>query len=84
VKDNYPIVIFWSDEDDAYIADVPDLRSCSAWGDTPEEALREVLVAREAWLEVARERGLPLPDPRASRYLPDVAQEATRVGVAAS
>ena len=83
MKDDYPIVVCWSDEDDASITDVPGLWSCSAWGDTPEEALREVLVAREAWIEVARRRGLSLPDRRASRYLPEVAQEATRVGVGA-
>ena len=59
----YPIVIFWSDEDEAYIADVPDLRSCSAHGETPEEALREVRIALELRLEAARERGLALPPP---------------------
>lgn len=50
----YPIVVFWSDEDEAYIATVPDLRSCSAFGDTPEEALREVQVAQELRLEATR------------------------------
>ena len=60
---DYPILIFWSDEDQAYIADVPDLRHCSAHGETPEEALREVQVAMEAWLEVAREQGKPIPAP---------------------
>lgn len=59
----YPVLIFWSDEDDAYIADVPALQSCSAHGDTPEEALREIKIAMAAWLAVARERGLPLPEP---------------------
>jgi predicted RNase H-like HicB family nuclease len=75
VKDNYPIVIFWSDEDEAYIADLPDLHSCSAWGDTPEEALRELLIAREAWLEVAHAKGFPLPDPELSPYLPETARK---------
>lgn len=65
----YPILIFWSDEDDAYIADVPDLRYCSAHGDTPEEALREVKVAMSLWLEVARERGDPVPEPSRPRAL---------------
>ena len=59
----YPIVIFWSEEDRAYVADVPDLRSCSAFGDTLEEALREVQVAIELRLEAARELGVPLPAP---------------------
>ena len=60
---SYPILIFWSDEDEAYIADVPDLRHCSAHGETPEEALREIQVAMAAWLEVAREVGKPIPPP---------------------
>jgi predicted RNase H-like HicB family nuclease len=59
----YPIVVFWSDEDECYVADVPDLRYCSAFGDTPQEALAEVMVAKEAWLEVAREEGKPIPEP---------------------
>ena len=82
MTDNYPIVIFWSEGDQAYIADIPDLRSCSAWGETPEEALREVLIARTLWLESAHERGTPLPDPRESPYLPEIAREALRAAVA--
>jgi predicted RNase H-like HicB family nuclease len=61
---DYHINIFWSDEDDCYVADIPDLTFCSAFGDTPEEALRQVLTAKEAWLESARSRGDPLPEPR--------------------
>jgi predicted RNase H-like HicB family nuclease len=56
--------MFWSDEDKAWIADAPDLKSCSAFGDTPEEALHELEVAIEAWLAAAREKGLPIPEPR--------------------
>jgi predicted RNase H-like HicB family nuclease len=59
VKDNYPIVIFWSDRDEEYIADVPDLQYCSASGDTPEEALREALVARALWLESVPDHPTP-------------------------
>jgi len=47
---DYLILVFWSDEDQAYIADIPDLKTGSAWGNTPEEALREVLLAKEAGL----------------------------------
>lgn len=50
----YHINIFYSEEDDCYVADIPDLRYCSAFGDTPEEALHEVLIAQRLWLEVAR------------------------------
>ncbi len=75
MKDNFPIVVFWSPEDEEWIADVPDLQSCSAGGATPEEAIREVMIAREAWLEVAREHGHELPDPLQSPYLPEIARE---------
>ena len=60
---DYHINIFWSDEDASYVADVPDLHPCSAFGDTPERALAEVLAARDAWLETAREQGKPIPRP---------------------
>jgi predicted RNase H-like HicB family nuclease len=58
---DYHISAFHSEEDDGYIADIPDLKSCSAFGSTPEEALREALKAEEAWLEAAREHGKPIP-----------------------
>jgi len=70
---DYHINIFYSQEDECYIADIPDLKYCSAHGDTPEQALREVLIAKEAWLEVAREEGLPIPEPR---YRPAIYQVA--------
>jgi predicted RNase H-like HicB family nuclease len=63
VKD-YHINIFWSEEDGGYIADLPDLDSCSAFGNTPEEALAEVEKAKDAWLTAARELGKPIPEPR--------------------
>jgi len=61
---NYAINVFFSDEDGGYIADIPDLKSCSAFGETPEEALREVLLAKEAWLKTARARRKQIPVPR--------------------
>lgn len=61
---DYSINIFYSDEDGGYIADIPDLDSCSAFGATPEEALREVEKAKAAWLEAARSSGRPIPEPR--------------------
>jgi predicted RNase H-like HicB family nuclease len=57
---DYHINVFWSDEDGCWVADVPDLRFCSAFGDTPKEAVREVRVATAAWLESA---GDPIPEP---------------------
>jgi predicted RNase H-like HicB family nuclease len=61
---SYPVDLFWSEPDAAWVADVPDLQSCSALADTPAEALAEVEQAMEAWLDVAREDGLPIPEPR--------------------
>ena len=60
-----PIVVFSSDEDDAYIADIPDLFACSAFGATAEEAVAEVQRAKAAWLASAREHGDPIPEPSA-------------------
>ncbi len=56
---DYHLNVFWSDEDESYVADIPDLFPCAAFGDSLEEALAEVLVAKEVWLESARESGLP-------------------------
>ena len=60
---DYHINIFYSQEDQAYIADIPDLPLCSAHGPTPQDALREVTIAKELWLEVAQEEGKPIPVP---------------------
>jgi len=60
----YAIVVFWSEDDAAWVADVPDLKSCSAFGNSPEEAVAEVRIAMEAWLAAAREAGLTIPKPR--------------------
>ena len=61
---DYHINIFYSDEDEGYIADIPDLEACSAFGATAEEALFEVERAKEAWLSVAKQEGKPVPEPR--------------------
>ncbi len=70
---DYHINIFYSEEDEGYIADIPDLKHCSAFGTTQEEALLEVLKAKEAWLEAARASGKPIPEPR---YHPAIYQVA--------
>ena len=61
---DYHINIFYSEEDEGYIADIPDLEACSAFGKTPEEALVEVKVAKNAWLEAARVEGKSVPEPK--------------------
>lgn len=64
---DYHINIFYSDEDGGYIADIPDLKFCSAFGLSPNEALQEVLKAKEAWLESAKANKKKIPKPK---YLP--------------
>jgi predicted RNase H-like HicB family nuclease len=68
---DYHINIFYSDEDAAYVADIPDLDACSALGRSPEEALAEVERAKQIWLEAARAKGKPIPEPR---YRPAIYQ----------
>jgi predicted RNase H-like HicB family nuclease len=70
---DYHINIFYSDEDDGYIADIPDLIHCSAFGETPEHALSEAIKAKDAWLESARNNRKPIPDPK---YRPVIYQIA--------
>jgi predicted RNase H-like HicB family nuclease len=69
IMNRYAIIVFWSEDDGAWIADVPDLKSCSAFGNSPEEALAEVQIAMGAWLAAAREAGHTIPKPR---YRPHV------------
>jgi predicted RNase H-like HicB family nuclease len=68
---DYHINIFYSEEDDGYIADIPDLKMCSAFGKTPAKALAELEIAKAAWLEAARAEGKPIPKPR---YRPAIYQ----------
>jgi predicted RNase H-like HicB family nuclease len=70
---DYHINIFWSEEDGGYIADIPDLHACSAFGDSPEAALRAVGEAKAAWLEAAKAEGKPIPPPT---YRPAIYQAA--------
>jgi predicted RNase H-like HicB family nuclease len=60
---DYHINIFYSEEDEGYIADIPDLSYCSAFGETPAEALQELEIAKKAWLETAHQQGKPIPLP---------------------
>lgn len=60
---SYPIKIFYSEEDKGFVAVAPDLPGCSAFGETEERALEEIKTAIELWLEVAKEDGIPVPEP---------------------
>ena len=67
----YHINIFYSEDDEGFIADIPDLKYCSAFGDTQEEAIREIMIAMELWPETATEYGEEIPEPR---YKPAIYQ----------
>ena len=60
----YEVIIYWSDEDDAFIAEVPELAGCAADGRTYAEALAGVEVIIDEWIETARELGRPIPEPK--------------------
>lgn len=66
---HYEIIIYWSDEDQAFLAEAPELPGCMAHGDSYEEALRNVRDAMALWLDVAREQGESIPMPKGRRLM---------------
>jgi predicted RNase H-like HicB family nuclease len=68
-KHRYEIILYWSNEDDAYIAEVPELAWCAADGQTYHEALENVEVIIDEWIEVAIEEGRPVPEPKGRRLV---------------
>jgi len=71
----YAIEIFYSEEDMGYIAVVPELAGCSAFGETEEEALKEVMTATELWLETAEKEGREIPQPAGKELLKAFVEE---------
>ncbi|MBD1401615.1 type II toxin-antitoxin system HicB family antitoxin [Pelobacter sp. M08fum] len=63
----YEIIIYWSMEDQAFVAEVPELPGCMAHGATYEEALVQIQSAMELWIETAREYNDPIPEPKGRR-----------------
>lgn len=63
MKFKYPIEVFWSEEDEGYIAVAPDLPGCSAYGASEEQAIHEIHHAAEAWIEAATRAGHEIPEP---------------------
>ena len=59
----YGIIIYWSDVDGAFVAEVPQLPRCAAHGETPKAALAQASQATDLWIETAREFGDPVPEP---------------------
>ena len=60
----YEIILYWSEEDQAFIAEVPELPGCAADGETYQEALKNVEVIMQEWIETAKELGRPIPEPK--------------------
>ena len=60
----YEVILYWSEDDRAFIAEVPELPGCAADGETYESALRNVQVNIDEWIETARDLGRPIPEPR--------------------
>ena len=65
----YEIILYWSNEDDAYVAEVPELPGCMAHGDDQEVALRNTNDAIQFWIDRARELGRPVPEPKGERLI---------------
>ena len=63
----YEINIYWSDDDQAFVAEVPELPGCAAHGDSPDAALANCNDAMGLWLDTAKEAGRPIPDPKGRR-----------------
>jgi predicted RNase H-like HicB family nuclease len=60
----YEVILFWSDEDDAFIAEVPELPGCMADGESYQDALANVEVVIQEWIETAQALGRPIPEPK--------------------
>ncbi|MBM4329501.1 MAG: type II toxin-antitoxin system HicB family antitoxin [Deltaproteobacteria bacterium] len=65
----YEIIIYWSDEDQVFVAEVPELPGCMAHGDTEELALKNAKDAIQLWIDTAREFGDPIPEPKGRRLM---------------
>lgn len=63
----YELIIYWSDEDEAFIAEVPELAGCMADGATYQESLANAEITIQEWIETAKELGRPIPEPKGRR-----------------
>ena len=69
IMNKYKVIIFWSDEDQAFVAEVPELPGCSAHGDSQEAALANAQEAIRLWIDAAHEFGDPVPEPKGRRLI---------------
>ncbi len=67
--DKYEVIIYWSREDQTFVAEVPELPGCMAHGDTKAAALASAEEAIELWIDTAREFGDPIPEPKGQRLM---------------
>ena len=74
----YVIELFYSEEDNGYIAIIPELPGCSAFGETDEKALEEIKIAMELWLETAKKEGRKIPRPHGEELLKILYEDAFR------
>jgi predicted RNase H-like HicB family nuclease len=65
----YALIFYWSNEDNAYVVEVPELPGCIAHGDSQESALKNINQAIELWIDTAREFGDPIPEPKGRRLV---------------
>ena len=65
----YEIILYWSNADDAFVAEVPELPGCAAHGDSQENALKNINQAMELWIDTAKEAGDPIPEPKGERLM---------------
>ena len=65
----YEIILYWSNADDAFVAEVPELPGCMAHGDTQEAALKNFNQAIALWIDTAKEFGDPIPEPKGERLM---------------
>jgi len=65
----YEIILYWSSEDEAYIAEVPELPGCAADGESYQEALEAVAVVIDEWIDTAKELGRAVPEPKGGRLM---------------
>ena len=65
----YETIIYWSEEDGAYLAEVPELPGCVAHGDSYEAALEQAQEAIQLWIDTAEEFGDPIPEPKGRRLM---------------
>ena len=66
---NYEVILYWSEEDNIFVAEVPELPGCMAHGDTQEASLANVKEAMQLWIDTAEEFGDPVPEPKGRRLI---------------